>query len=211
MSTLDFLIKKFNLDVNQRLPIAIADFGRNQLAELFHELDFKIGVEVGVAAGEYSEILAKANPQMKLYGIDPWKPLRDYRDYTRRSTFDRLRQDAEKRLASFANYEFIKKLSMEAVHDFDNESLDFVYIDGNHNFQNVTNDIVEWSKKVKPGGIISGHDYFKPGNRAPIHVVQVLQGYTDAYKIRPWFVLGNQADNEGLIRDKPRSWLWVKS
>lgn len=209
MDTLTFIQNKFNLDLEGKMPIEIPNFGRNQLAEMLPELDFKIGVEVGVASGEYSKILCDANPQMTLYGVDPFIPLRDYRDYTKRDTFRRLQSEAEEKLLGLRNYTFIRETSMEAVKDFKDKSLDFVYIDGNHNFQNVTNDIVEWSRKIRPGGIISGHDFFKPGNNAPIHVVQVLKGYTDAYRIKPWFVLGNEADNEGLIRDKPRSWMWV--
>ncbi len=209
-ATLDFITQKFKLNLDQRLPIPIPNFGRNQLADLLRELDFKIGVEVGVAAGEYSEILCKANPQMKIYGVDPWKPLEGYRDYTHQSTFDKLRRGAEARLNSLPNYEFILDTSMAALPRFENNSVDFVYIDADHSFNHVANDVHEWLKKLKPGGIISGHDYFKPGNHARIHVVQAVNGYTSSWGIKPWFVLGNEANNEGLIRDMPRSWMWVK-
>lgn len=210
MQTLDYIVKKFNINLDQKMPVPIPNFGRNQMAALLKELNYEIGVEVGVAAGEYSEVLCKENPNMKIYGVDPWTPLRDYRDYTKRATFERLYDDTLKRLEGFTNYEIIRETSMEALKHFKDNSIDFVYIDANHNFQNVTNDITEWTKKVKPGGIVSGHDYFRPGNNAPIHVVQVLKGLTEAYRIKPWFVLGNEADNEGLIRDKPRSWMFIK-
>src|SRR3989344_7498757 len=205
MSTLDFIQNKFNLDLtSKRLPIAIPNFGRNQLAELLHELDFKKGVEVGVAAGEYLEILSKHNPQMKLWGVDPWSPQKGYRDYTRSSTFDRLRQDAEKRLNRAGNTEFLVMTSAEALGQFKDDSVDFVYIDADHSFNHVVFDIHEWLAKLRPGGIIAGHDYFKPSNHARIHVVQAVNGYTSSWGIHPWFVLGNEANNEGLIRDIPR-------
>ncbi len=210
MNTLQHITQKFNLDLTKRSPIAIPNFGRNQLAELLPELDFKTGVEVGVAAGEYSKTLAKANPQMKFYGIDPWQPQKGYRDYTRQTTFNKLYEDAQSRLKDLPNYEFMRMTSLEALDKFDDNSLDFVYIDADHSFTQVANDIHGWLAKLRPGGIISGHDYFKPKNMAKIHVVQVLNGYTDAWKIAPWFILGNDASNEGLIRDKPRSWLWIK-
>ena len=211
MNTLDYLQKKFSLDLTQQqMPIAVPNFGRNQLAELLHELDFKDGVEVGVAAGRYSQILCEANPQMKLYGVDPWKPLEDYVDTTDEHVFEVTRQEAEDRLKGYSNYKFIYKTSMEAVKDFENGTLDFVYIDGNHNFVNVTNDISEWIKKIKSGGIISGHDYFRSRGHPETQVIKAVNIYTEEKKIRPWFVLGNEADNEGLIRDKPRSWMWIK-
>jgi SAM-dependent methyltransferase len=48
---------------------------------------------------------------------------------------------------------------MEAVLDFPYESIDFVYIDGSHEFDYIMCDIIEWGRRVKKGGIISGHDY----------------------------------------------------
>ena len=48
---------------------------------------------------------------------------------------------------------------MDAVKDFDDESLDFVYIDGNHLYPAVKKDIDLWWPKVKAGGVMGGHDY----------------------------------------------------
>ena len=45
MNTLDFLIKKYKLDLSTSSPIKIPNMGRNILPEWFHELDFKIGIE----------------------------------------------------------------------------------------------------------------------------------------------------------------------
>jgi len=90
---------------------------------------------------------------------------------------------------------------MDAVKVFDDESLDFIFIDGNHSFEFVTNDIAEWGKKVKKGGIISGHDYFRSRSGIYIHVKDVVNGWTYSHKIDPWFVL------EG---NKNKSWMWVK-
>lgn len=207
---LDLLQNKFKLDFSQKLPIEIPDFGRNQLADLFKELNFNLGVEVGVSQGHYSKILIQANPDLKLYGVDPYEPHSGYRDYTHQTTFNRLNETAHQQLDQFTNYTFVPKYSMEAVKDFTDNSLDFVYIDGDHSFQSVTNDIAEWSKKVRKGGIISGHDYARQKDNARVHVVQVVNAYTSAWNIRPWFVLGRQAKGEGLIRDDIRSWMWVK-
>ena len=107
-------------------------------------------------------------------------------------------------------YTFVQKFSMDAVKDFEDNSLDFVYIDANHDFRHVTEDVEEWNKKVKPGGILYGHDYATSKGNARMHVKYVLDAYTRSWDIRPWFVLGNEATNEGLIRDKPRSWMIIK-
>ncbi len=208
MSTLEYLQKKFNLDLSKELPIEIPDVGRNNLARWLNELDFKIGVEVGVAAGEYSEILCYANPQMKIYGIDSWIPYNGYTDYTKESTFATLYHDAKKRLSKYTNYEFINELSMDAVKRFKDESLDFVYIDANHDDPYITQDITEWIKKVKKGGIIAGHDYARIIRGWD--VIRAVQKYTKKNNINPWFVIGLSAKIPGMIRDDSRSWMIIK-
>ena len=49
--------------------------------------------------------------------------------------------------------------SMEAVDQYKDESLDFVFIDGNHSYEFVFNDIKYWLPKVKIGAVLAGHDY----------------------------------------------------
>ena len=211
MDTLDYIIKKYGVDPEGKLPIEIPNAGKADLAKLLHELDFKIGVEVGVAEGKYSQKLCEANPQMKIYGVDAWKIYGNYADYSAQK-LDSLYSQAKKQLAPFSNYEFIKEFSMDAVRKFEDNSLDFVYIDANHENPYITEDITEWSKKVKPGGIISGHDYFryrgKNGNL--FNVIEATQKYTKENNIKPWFVLGLSAKIPGLVRDPSRSWFWVK-
>ena len=53
----------------------------------------------------------------------------------------------------------LRKGSLEAVNEIEDNSLDFIYIDGNHNGDNPKNDISAWYKKMKPGGFMCGHDY----------------------------------------------------
>src|SRR3989338_5085864 len=163
-NTQDYIINKSGISFDDKtpLPIEIPNVGRDTLANWLQELNFKIGVEVGVADGEYSEILCEANPQMKLYGVDPWIPYKGYRDYTRTSTFSRLYEEANSRLAEKTNYWFIKEFSLDAVKKFADNSLDFVYIDANHQDPYVTQDITAWQGKVWPGGILAGHDYARP-------------------------------------------------
>src|SRR5579885_2017982 len=55
----------------------------------------------------------------------------------------------------------LKMSSMEAVKLYDDESLDFVFLDAAHTYQNAKEDIAAWRKKIKSGGIFAGHDYNK--------------------------------------------------
>lgn len=56
-------------------------------------------------------------------------------------------------------YKAIKGYSLEIVHKYKDESLDFIFIDAAHDYNNVLADITAWHRKLKPDGIIAGHDY----------------------------------------------------
>jgi predicted O-methyltransferase YrrM len=49
--------------------------------------------------------------------------------------------------------------SIYAAKSYEDKSLDFVFIDANHDFEFVKQDIESWLPKIKPGGYIGGHDY----------------------------------------------------
>lgn len=53
----------------------------------------------------------------------------------------------------------IKGFSKDVVSTYDDSSIDFLFIDADHEYEGVMFDIVNWFPKVKKGGIISGHDY----------------------------------------------------
>lgn len=131
---------------------------RIELAREFAYLGFKVGAEIGVHEGTYSKELCQANPGLKLYSVDPWKAHPGYKDIKKLSTFSNAHEQAVRRLKPYGCI-LVRKMSLDAVKDFEDESLDFVYIDANHQWEWVVRDIIEWTRKVRKHGIVSGHDY----------------------------------------------------
>ena len=212
MTTLERIVQLWGLSLNgQRSPIEIPNVGRDDLATLFHQLGFKVGAEVGVETGLYSQILCQRNPGLHLFAVDPWQAYRGYREHVIQADQDRLYEKAKARLSSF-DCELVRKFSVDAAKDFEDGALDFAYLDGNHEFSHVVNDLTSWAPKVRKGGIIAGHDYWQIVGRVRdlVHVMPAVWGYTQAWGIAPWFVLGTKAIVEGQTRDKPRSWMWVR-
>lgn len=205
-STLQFLQTEFNLNLELRPPIEISQINRTTTAQLLGKLGFTIGAEVGVAQGHHAKVLCDNIPGLKLFAIDIWQTYSGYKEYTDR--IDKYYQEARQRLAPY-NCTMIKKFSMDAVQDFEDNSLDFVYIDGAHDFKNVADDICEWTKKVRVGGIVFGHDYKRSSGKYIVDVKDVVPSYCYAKGIRPWFVLKNDVRDPIFGPDNP-GWLFVR-
>ena len=201
MTASDYIVEKYKLVIGRHFPCKISATRHGGLTRLFAELGYKVGAEVGVEQGKFSEEICKDNPGVKLYCVDPWQAYTRYADHVDQAKLDRYFVEAVDRLAPYGV--IIKRMtSLEAAKDFETNSLDFVYIDGNHEYQFVVNDICEWMRVVRPGGILAGHDYRRDkAERIPFHVIQAVQGYADAYHIAPWFI---------LTKDKADTWLWEK-
>jgi hypothetical protein len=204
MNTLNYILKKYNLNPSTPLPIEIPNMGRDNLGNLFNELGYTVGAEIGTERGLFSEVLCKANPKLKLFCIDPWRELPSYRAHVKQDLLDEIYANAVKRLTPY-RCRLIKSLSEEAVEKFKDRSLDFVYIDANHDYEHVTMDLNIWCKKVKSGGIVSGHDYARNSRS----VIQAVTDFTRAKKIVPWFTIGREARMPNEIRDLTRSYMWV--
>lgn len=192
-------------------PAEIPDCSRDNLPIFFKQMGYKIGAEIGVYKGMFSKKFCQAG--LKLYAIDPYRIYPGYKDPRGQKKWDALYQRAKNTLSPYPNCTIIRKTSMEAVKDFADESLDFVYIDGNHNLKYVVEDICEWSKKVKNGGVICGHDYFFTDPKDPrkvSHIPHAVRAYVDSYNIKNWYVLGREKYTKGERRDRYRSWMWIK-
>ena len=119
------------------------------------------GVEIGVFKGGFSkEILNAWNG--KLYMIDVWRGLgNEYEDMSNHNNHTEAYFETMKNISGFEERGImIRSLSKDCVDLFENESLDFVYIDANHAYDFIKEDMNLWFPKLKKGGIFSGHDYF---------------------------------------------------
>lgn len=112
-----------------------------------------VGVELGVAEGEFSERVLRMNHLDYLYGVDMYAGDRghDNKQYAR----------TLRRLERFRNsHSLIKMTFDEALEVFRDGSLDFVYVDGYaHTGEDDGRHFDTWWEKISVGGIIAGDDY----------------------------------------------------
>jgi hypothetical protein len=203
LNALEYIYGKYEIAKDAPSPIQLQVCRVPAQVQLYAELGLRVGAEIGVDRGLFAADICKANPGVKLYGIDPWQDYPEYGEVYTQPYAEACYAEAQRRLAPY-DVELIRKLSMEAVGQFADDELDFVYIDGNHAYQFVLDDITAWSRKVRPGGIVSGHDYCRPKNRHRWQfqgVIKAVNDYVKANGIDPWFIFRGKGCS---------GWLWVR-
>jgi len=172
------------------------------------------GAEIGVQRGDNAQSMLDELNIEKLYLIDVWDLISFNKTQEGHSLVHRDHINLAnyyghpfisggKKYLNINNYSYVsnrfkdnKKLKLikdssnVAVEQFRDDSLDFVYIDANHSYKKVLEDISIWAKKVKTNGIISGHD---------THRIDVLQAVID-YSIK---------HGQHLIIEHP-DWYFIK-
>jgi Methyltransferase domain len=115
------------------------------------------GAEIGVMKGNYSAHILREWRGRELISVDPWLEHPENADHARRV------------LGAFGDRSRIMQTtSVEAAAQVPDAGLDFAYIDALHDYDSVKADLEAWFPKVRPGGILAGHDYPMPGVRAAV-------------------------------------------
>jgi hypothetical protein len=195
-------------------PVEIPDCSRDNLPQFFTDMEFKVGAEIGVYRGEFTEKFCLSG--LETYAIDPWIGYSG----AGRTEKEQAKQDinyehARSRLAKYDNCTIIRETSTNALDKFSPESLDFVYIDGDHRFKYIAEDIYEWFSKVRKGGVVSGHDYFctRPdANNVICHVKTVVDAFVETFGIENFYTFGRLSSAGGKQSNNNRvlSWMFFK-
>lgn len=140
---------------------------RDFLGIIYHFTKAETGAEIGVFTGETSSVFLRNLHNLKmLYLIDPYRHFPDdvYSDSAneRQDVQDARYAYVCKLFENFKNSQILRLTSEDAAPKIPDNSLDFAYIDANHNYESVKQDLDLWWPKVKEGGILAGHDYTMP-------------------------------------------------
>lgn len=124
---------------------------REQMLELLP----KGGVvaEVGVNRGDFSERIWAITAPQKLHLVDMWGS-RQFPD----QLMEVVRQKFHEQIAA-GTVAINRGLSTEVAEQFPEHYFDWVYIDTNHSYATTRDELAVYSRKVKPGGILAGHDF----------------------------------------------------
>lgn len=144
-----------------------------------------IGVEIGVDCGDGAQFILKTLDVKKLFLVDPYAEYEEFKGNTgwanvTQQDFDGRFRDAKEKLEKFRDKtEFIRKRSEDAARDIP-DGLDFVYIDGNHEYKFAKHDMELYYPKLKRGGILCGDNFESvfPG------VARAVLEFTDEYGLK---------------------------
>lgn len=184
--TLKFIVDRYKLNLNQQNPIQIPASRWHDLGHMLNDLGCKKGVEVGVYRGKFTQTLARRAPNMQLTGVDAWKVYPGYKDYECTDLESEAYLDAVRRTKDYPQVKLINSWSVDASKTFEDESLDYLFIDANHSFEWVVEDMKAWIPKVKEGGIIMGHDYFVH-KKLNFGVIQAVNGWIETHFVKHLF------------------------
>lgn len=153
-------------------------------------------VELGSYAGQSTCIFGQYFK--KVHAVDPWE---NHNEYSHNM------KDVEEAFDFFAGKQSgiikHKEYSVDAAKEFDDSSLDLVYIDARHEEEYVIQDIEAWLPKVKKSGFIGGHDFYLHSAKEPWVAKAVLQKFNQPdlllFKDGSWLTKASKIPEERFL------------
>lgn len=152
-----------------------------------------VGLEIGIASGWNMDYFLEEIPGLILTGVDPYEP---YQDTHRFISEEIVNSQYIATLSNMKKYGLraivIKDKSENIVDKFEDNSLDYIFIDGEHSYEAVLRDCINFYRKVRSGGIFSGHDF---------HLIEVQKALSEFRE--------NNTMPE-IKRTHNQVWYWIK-
>lgn len=161
---------------------------RNNISSTFKDLKIKTICEVGVRHGD--NLFRMLNDSVEeAVGVDIWQNTQTITQndlgYTQEELDEQYNSVCEK-AKQFNNVKIIRKFSKDAAQQFNDEYFDFIYIDADHTYASVKEDIQAWWPKLKSGGLIGFHDYENVSHdNVEFGVVKAVNEFILAQNIQP--------------------------
>lgn len=139
-------------------------FAWERLHEIINEHNIQTYVEVGVWTGKTLLKVSRHDNILIAIGYDPYteyseKGKREKKQKRFQKQWDCIYEKTKKLLEGEPNVVLRRLTSSQGAKLHEDESLDMVFIDANHSYEEVKKDIELWLPKIKKGGILAGHDY----------------------------------------------------
>jgi len=175
------------------------------LGQIKNELQqIDTAIEIGTWRGDYAVQMIEVLKPKHFYAVDPYRIFPGMvsapgNEYDQQPTLDALAEKVVARLNEHGA-SLIRDISRNASTQFVDNSVDIVYIDGDHTYEGVKTDINSWWPKIKPGCILCGDDYVnsKTGKGFQYGVIQAVQEFVEEYNLE--LHVYTQGQKQWLVR-----------
>jgi hypothetical protein len=180
-------IPKYELET-KHIKNARIIVNREAMLELFPKNG--IVAELGVDKGDFSEIILKTCSPSKLHLVDVWESER-YNETKKLNVASKFEKEVNAKTV-----EINLGYSTEVVKQFPDDYFDWVYIDTTHSYKTTIEELNLYSRKIKPGGLIAGHDYIV-GNWNGMVRYGVIEAVYEFCSKNDWEIVYLTAENKG--------------
>lgn len=179
-----------------------------------HLGEINVAIEIGTWRGDFASVMCDKLRPNKFYAIDPFMLYEGYTDKPNENEFanqrnlDMLADRTAGRVNSMlpdGRSVMLREMSCKAIQNFEDNSLDVVYVDADHKYEPVLADIRAWYAKVKPGGILCGDDYIEGSHIEKFGVIQAVKDFAAENNLKFAITGGHNPswvfckDNKGLF------------
>lgn len=163
------------------------------VTHLFQQQETIVGLEIGVASGWTMNHFLQNLPNLQLTGIDPYIGYMDGNIKIAQEMLDAQYLAAQDNISDFApRGKILRGYSQDFVNSFEDKSLDYIFIDGDHSYEGALRDCELFFPKIKSNGIFAGHDWSFDG----------VQKAVNEFKDK------NGSPNIRMIKEDV--WYWIK-
>lgn len=161
--------------------------------EMLHDLarqEPRVSVELGADLGDFSSSILEILYPGKHFIVDTWASKR----YSE-AKYQKVKKRFSSQIAR-GRAEIIREDSVAAATHFENQSIDFLYIDTDHRYRHTLNELLAWESKISRNGVMAGDD-FAVGNPKAGMQYGVIQAVLDFLASNPdWELLGLAVEAE---------------
>ena len=129
--------------------------------------------EVGVSGGSNALDIVQICRPRRLYLIDCWEQFSDkpcvQRQDRNNEKLDAIYENVKSKFSVYRNVNIVRKYSLDGMSIFADKSMDWIYLDASHQYEDILQDMRMAQHKIKSGGVLCGHDYVKEGKNKGVY------------------------------------------
>ena len=149
-------------------------------------------IEIGAYMGESTSLFSSTGIFSEIHCIEPFDHDQDCLDILGHKDWDFVNEQFKINTRLFDNIKLYQDFSYNVSDIFDNNSFDFVYIDGSHDYEAVINDIENYKKKLKGNSLIGGHDIDYDGVKEAVK--EVFGEADETFSDFSWIKINNDKE-----------------